>query len=56
MDVLLILAGFLAAIASLVLSIIAIVRGTSKIAPLLLLVFGVSLIKVGRELNRKKKE
>ena len=54
LDVLLIIAGFISAISSLVLSIIAIVRGTSKVAPLLLLALGVSLIKLGRELGRKK--
>lgn len=48
MGLLLQILGVLALIASLVCSIIAIVNGTSKTTAILLLVAGVSLIKIGR--------
>lgn len=54
MDVLLMILGVIAAIASLVLSIIAIINGTSKTIPLLLLAVAVSLIKIGRDINNNK--
>lgn len=57
MGLLLQILGVLALIASLVCSIIAIVNGTSKTVAILLLVVGVSLIKIGRVIysnNRKR--
>lgn len=56
MDVFLMILGIIAAIASLVLSIIAIINGTSKTIPLLLLAIAVSLIKIGRVINHNNRK
>lgn len=55
MDVLLIMIGFITAIVALVLSVLSIINGTSKFWPIVLLVVAFSLVKIGREINRKKK-
>lgn len=56
MDILLMVTGLLSAVVSLILSIIAIVDGTSKTAAFLLLIASILLIKIGRGINRKKKK
>lgn len=53
MGLLLQILGVLALIASLVCSIIEIVNGTSKTSAILLLVVGVTLIKIGRNIYKK---
>lgn len=56
MDVFLMILGIVVAITSLVLSIIAIINGTSKTIPLLLLAIAVSLIKIGRDINHNNRK
>ncbi len=46
--------GVLFAVASLVYSVIAIINGSSKAIGLLLLVVGVSLVKIGREIYKNQ--
>lgn len=48
--------GFLFAITSLVLSVIAIINGSSKTTGLLLLAIGASLIKIGRDIHKNQKQ